>query len=168
MMKKYFYFFFVAILATISVALTACGDDNDDPEGGSNNNSTIIVNGKSYKVFPSNDLWGMSGWRESEKGGNLYIQLEDDNDTLFEFWYDSDTMPGKGDDFSKMGLTMSYNQIGQDDYRYIGGTAKITDVNGSGKDRYITINFDNLTMSDGGQSFTFKGGIKIRFIDYSL
>ena len=115
-MKKYLYFFFVAIFATMSVALTACGSD-DEPEDGTANNSTIVVNGKSYKVFPSSDLWGMSGWRESTKGGNFYIQLEDENNTIFEFWYNSNTMPGNGDDFSKMGLTMSYDQIGQDDFQ---------------------------------------------------
>ena len=166
-MKKYLYFFIVAIFATMSVALTACGSD-DEPEDGTANNSTIVVNGKSYKVFPSSDLWGMSGWRESSKGGNLYLQLEDENNTMFEFWYNSNTMPGNGDDFSKMGLTMSYDRIGQDDYQYISGTAKISDTSGSGKDRYITINFDNLTMSDGNQTFTFKGNVKLRFVDFAL
>lgn len=167
-MKKYLYFLLMAMFATMSVALTACGDDDDEPDGGSKGDSTLIVNGKSYKVFPSSDLWGISGWSESEQGGNFYVQLEDDNDTLFEFWYDSAKMPANGDDFSKMSLKMSYDQIGYPDYQYVSGTAKITNVSGNGKDRYVTINFDNLKMSDGSQSFTFKGSVKMRFVDYSL
>ena len=159
----------VALFATMSFALTSCGDGDDDEQDGFGgiSLSTIIVNGKPYKAFPSADFWGMNGWSPSSKAGNFYIQLVDDDSTIFSFWYNSTKMPSKGDDFSKMSLEMSYNQIiGTADYKYISGSAKITEDTGSGSDRYITIDFDDLTMSNGQQTYTFKGKLKMNFENY--
>ena len=49
----------------------------------------------------------------------------------------------------------------EDSFKYVSGTAVVTNTNPSESE--ITVNFDNLRMSNGSSSYTFKGTATLMF-----
>lgn len=161
-MNKYLYLLLVTLLTSVSFALVSCGDD-DEPTF---SNGTIEINGVSYKLTSTSDLLSISGWHGTNKSGNLYLQTVDENDTFYEFWYESNTEPVVGDDFATMSLKMSFDEISNPKYKYVSGSAIITNSTTEDEDKYIVIKFDKLNMSDGSDSFVFNGSAKLKFVRY--
>ena len=159
-MAKYLKLFMVALFATMTFTLTSCGDDEDEPSSG----NQIEINGKKWTV--KNDYFVPMGfWMESAdvmKAAFWNIFIPDDNSQTYMFCCENCDFPKKGDDFSKIGkLRLSLTNSSSDTYDYVyeSGSAKIIDTNQS-KER-MTIQYDNLKMIKGNQSYVFNGTVTI-------
>ena len=91
------------------------------------------------------------------------------NVDYYTFSYHNATCPQVGNDFAEMDLALTpliEEEEGsiidlEDSFKYVSGTAVITNTNPSESE--ITVNFDNLTMSNGSSSYTFKGTATLMF-----
>ena len=156
-MAKYLKLLMVALFATLTFTITSCGDD-DEPSAG----NLIEINGKKWAV--KNDaLVPMGYWFESLNYGLAFwvVNTPDDNGQSYMFACGDCAYPKKGDDFAKIGeLTVELTNSSKNVvYSYESGSAKIlaTDQN----NEKMTIQYDNLKITNGGSSYTFNGTITI-------
>ena len=158
-MKKYLYQFMMVLFAISSFALVACSDDDDDPTN-NNGRNTIEINGVSYNLSAFSGDFTVAV--DNESNGVINVDY-------YTFSYHNATCPQVGNDFAEMDLALTpliEEEEGsiidlEDSFKYVSGTAVITNTNPSESE--ITVNFDNLTMSNGSSSYTFKGTATLMF-----
>ena len=169
-MKKYLYQFMVALFAITSFILVACSDDDDEPTN-NNGKNTIEINGVSYNLSAFSF---MGDWNETLRKGDFTVAVDKENNGVknveyYTFSYRNATCPQVGDDFAEMDLALTplnEEEDGsiidlEDSFKYISGKAVITNTNPSESE--ITVNFDNLRMSNGNSSYTFNGTATLMF-----
>ena len=167
------------MMVVFSIAFTSCGNDDEDDDF-VKNGSQIEINGKKHNVFDTSLLWcdmvalygetmmkGLYGDNYLEQNTAM-CSIDTSNGDSYLFSWVSPYEPKKGDVISKMkDFVMEPDIIGQKkdiEYSYGGGTAKIIDTNVSKEE--MTIQFDNLKMVKGSDSFSFTGQLTFPF-DYS-
>ena len=161
-MKKYLYQFVVALMAISSFTLVACSDDDDDPTNNNGRNS-IEINGVSYNLSAFSF---MGDWNETLRKGDFTVAVDNESNGVinvdyYTFSYHNATCPQVGDDFAEMEEEDGSIIDLEDSFKYVSGKAVITNTNPSESE--ITVNFDNLTMSNGSSSYTFKGTATLMF-----
>ena len=169
-MKKYLYQFMVALMAISSFTFVSCSDDEDDPTN-NNGRNTIEINGVSYNLSAFSL---MGDWNETLRKGDFTVAVDNKSNGVinvdyYTFSYHNATCPQVGDDFAEMDLALTpliEEEEGsiidlEDSFKYVSGKAVITNTNPSESE--ITVNFDNLTMSNGSSSYTFKGTATLMF-----
>lgn len=169
-MKKYLFQFMVALFAITSFILVACSDDDDEPTN-NNGKNTIEINGVSYNLSAFSF---MGDWNETLRKGDFTVAVDKESNGVknveyYTFSYRNATCPQVGDDFAEMDLALTplnEEEDGsiidlEDSFKYISGKAVITNTNPSESE--ITVNFDNLRMSNGNSSYTFKGTATLMF-----
>lgn len=169
-MKKYIFQFVVTLFAITSFTLVACSDDDDDPTNNNGRNS-IEINGVSYNLSAFSF---MGDWNETLRKGDFTVAVDNESNGVinvdyYTFSYHNATCPQVGDDFAEMDLALTpliEEEEGsiidlEDSFKYVSGTAVVTYTNPSESE--ITVNFDNLTMSNGSSSYTFKGTATLMF-----
>ena len=169
-MKKYIFQFVVTLFAITSFTLVACSDDDDDPTNNNGRNS-IEINGVSYNLSAFSF---MGDWNETLRKGDFTVAVDNESNGVinvdyYTFSYHNTTFFLVGDEFDEMDLTLTpliEEEEGsiidlEDSFRYVSGTAVVTYTNPSESE--ITVNFDNLTMSNGSSSYTFKGTATLMF-----
>ena len=124
-MKKYIYFFSITLLATLSFTLMSCGDD----ENNETNGNAIEINGVMRTI---STMVGLEGsW--SNGSGEFTLTVDNvkngTNDLeYYMFSFQSATNLNKGDDVSKMKLTLSPPEASYwENYSYQSGKATVID-----------------------------------------
>lgn len=153
-MKKYIYIFSITLLATLSFTLMSCG--NDDENNGTSG-STIEINGVMRTI---STIAGLEGsW--SNGSGEFTITVDNvkngTNDLeYYMFSFQNATDLKKGDDVSKMKLTLSPPEASYwESYSYQSGKATVMATNK--EKREITIQFEQLEMVYKGDIYKFNG-----------
>ena len=116
----------------------------------------------------------MGDWNETLRKGDFTVAVDNESNGVinvdyYTFSYHNATCPQVGNDFAEMDLALTpliEEEEGsiidlEDSFKYVSGTAVITNTNPSESE--ITVNFDNLTMSNGSSSYTFKGTATLMF-----
>ena len=126
-MKKYIYFFSITLLATLSFTLMSCGDD----ENNETNGNAIEINGVMRTI---STMVGLEGsW--SNGSGEFTLTVDNvkngTNDLeYYMFSFQSATNLNKGDDVSKMKLTLSPPEASYcENYSYKSGKENVMDTN---------------------------------------
>ena len=144
--------------------LDGCNKENDTNDYNSEAVSgSIIINGKTYKLMPSDILEITGGWSLGQ--GTLYIWwLDERGDGWLEtFKFQSSQAPQVGDDLAQMSLkhlpgnelfdrsetaqkTWPNDWITHDYLRgdYVSGSLIVVNIEKGYNDGYITVKFDNL------------------------
>lgn len=169
-MKKYLYCLVMALFAISSFTLVACSDDDDD-QTNNNGRNTIEINGVSYNLSVFSF---MGNWNETLRKGDFTVAVDNESNGViyvdyYTFSYHNATCPQVGDDFAEMDLALTpliEKEEGsiidlEDSFKYVSGTAVITNTNP--RESEITVNFDNLKMSNGNSSYTFNGTATLMF-----
>lgn len=153
-MKKYIYIFSITLLATLSFTLMSCG--NDDENNGTSG-STIEINGVMRTI---STIAGLEGsW--SNGSGEFTITVDNvkngTNDLeYYMFSFQNATDLKKGDDVSKMKLTLSPPEASYwESYSYQSGKATVMATNK--EKREITIQFEQLEMVYKDDIYKFNG-----------
>lgn len=169
-MKKYLYQLFVALLALFSFTIVSCNESEDDDSG-----QTIEINGKNYKISRWSEFTG--SWEEELNEGTFNITVDREyygtiEMDLYDFKFSNATCPKKGDDVSKMDLTLIPITMETDDplwdneYTYVSGHAIVTKTNP--KNSELTIKFENLVMKKDSKSYRFNGTVTMTFFFYGF
>lgn len=163
-MKKQILWSVWMLLAMLT--FTACSDDDGIDLG---NGQTIEINGVTYPISPFVEMVGE--WDGEHHSGDFTVTVDVEHNGMtyadyYQFSFTNYVCPTVGDDFSEMNLTLlpllSDPDIDLRDYAYKSGKAIVTDTNPS--DSQITIRFENLQMSAGGDmAFTFNGTVTLPF-----
>ena len=167
----------VAFITTLSFSLTSCGDDDDDEPSASG--QQIEINGVKYNLSSYFQMYGF--WTDmAELYGDeyksesfvslpIFVDIGNAIDNYFFMWK-SVKEPQVGDDLTKktdFTLTpyLDDTSVKEVDYNYSSGSAKIVSTNKSKNEseQEITIQFVNLKMVHGGNSFTFNGTVTLPF-----
>ncbi len=164
-----------ALLAVFSLAFVSCGDDDDDKP--SVEFEQIEINGTKYNVLATVGAWTdlVSIYGEDMLRGLYGNDYLDQNEATFSFGvtngdtylfsWTSPYEPKRGDILSNMkNFVMEPDITGQKKnikYSYNSGSAKIIEANVAKEE--MTIQFDNLKMVNGNNSFTFKGKVTFGF-----
>lgn len=153
-MKKYIYIFSITLLATLSFTLMSCG--NDDENNGTSG-SSIEINGVMRTI---STIAGLEGsW--SNGSGEFTITVDNvkngTNDLeYYMFSFQNATDLKKGDDVSKMKLTLSPPEASYwESYSYQSGKATVMATNK--EKREITIQFEQLEMVYKDDIYKFNG-----------
>ncbi len=159
-MKKYIYIFSITLLATLSFTLMSCG--NDDENNGTSG-STIEINGVMRTI---STIAGLEGsW--SNGSGEFTITVDNvkngTNDLeYYMFSFQNATDLKKGDDVSKMKLTLSPPETSYwESYSYQSGKATVMATNKEKSE--ITIKFEQLEMVYKGDIYKFNGTITLMY-----
>lgn len=178
----------VFISATL---LSSCSKDSDsDTAPGTvvSSEGNIIINGKPYRLMPSEIMEMVGGWNIDSSHPNqgvLYIWWidEKENGCLETFTFQSGHAPQVGDDLSKMSLKhtpanelFDHSEAAQatwpkDWYSkaywvgdYVSGTLTVVNIEGGGTNGYLTVQINELkTRNYIGEEYTFNGTVKVAF-----
>ena len=160
----------MALFAISSFTLVACSDDDDD-QTNNNGRNTIEINGVSYNLSVFSF---MGNWNETLRKGDFTVAVDNESNGViyvdyYTFSYHNAMCPQVGDDFAEMDLALTpliEKEEGsiidlEDSFKYVSGTAVVTNTNP--RESEITVNFDNLKMSNGNSSYTFNGTATLMF-----
>lgn len=162
------------------LGLAGCNKDDDTSDSDPRAiNGTITINGKTYKLMPSDILEMTGGWSLGQ--GTLYIWwLDERGDGWLEtFKYQSSQAPQVGDDLAQMSLKhlpgnelFDHSETAQKswpidwathDYlrgEYVSGSLIVVNI----ENGYITVRFDNLlTRNYIGEEYNFNGTVRVAF-----
>lgn len=147
----------------MSGTLYSCSDD--DNEGSQN---SIEINGKKY---PLSGVTFIGTWQEEFEEGWFTVSIDKVINGIvevcyYDFEFKKSSYPKVGDDFSTLSLTMEASDDDNDfgrSFDYQSGNARCVGINNS-KSK-ITIQFDQLKMSNRNGSYVFNGTVALDFTD---
>ena len=169
-MKKIYSTIMVLAMMVAALGFTACGGgDDDDNKSFKQDYDVLQINGVDYACYGYRCIVTyQSTWDLSKHSGDIrlpcgYLSDAQKGEYDYEFMYliylkgNQDlTVGSKLEDFSPIFENLSdWSEL-----KYTSGSATILDKQ---NDKYITVNFDSFTFSNGSKSYTLNGRVQLDF-----
>ncbi len=167
-MKKFLNRAFIALFAISGLAFTSCDDDDD-----SNNPNEIAYYGDDYvringNLLTINEREPVRGSYDATSGTGWFavpvVTLENGSikKTTYKFSFTSPEQLKRGDDLTKLNLTMQPEGSSEAALPYVSGSAVVVDVDYDHNDPDFEVLFTNLKMGTDA-SYTFDGKVDIEY-----